>query len=74
MIEIKTKEEALELMGAYENRLPLGEPDFSNAMDALADFFMTDEQKAEMEHAEYKYALQIGIDPDFAKFFYLPVR
>ena len=69
MDPIKTREEAMALMAKYEKQIPLP-PGFAEDMDALEDFFLTDEQKAEMADAEYRYALQIGIDQDFARFFY----
>lgn len=67
MDPIKTREEAMALMAKYEKQLS---PGFAEDMDALEAFFLTDEQKAEMADAEYRYALQIGIDQDFARFFY----
>ena len=67
---IKTREEALKVMEDFRNAFINGSGDFSAAMDALEDFFLTDEQKEAMKDAEYKYALQIGIDPEFAKYFY----
>lgn len=70
MEPIKTREEALKVMDDLRNAFINGNGEFSEAMDALEDFFLTDEQKEAMKDAEYKYALQIGIDPVFAKFFY----
>lgn len=70
MEPIKTREEAQKVMDDFRNTFINGNGDFSEAMDAFVDFFLTDEQKEAMKDAEYKYALQIGIDPEFAKFFY----
>lgn len=70
MEAIKNREEALRVMKEFENFLPDGTNKFSQAMDALVDYYLTDEQKEAMKDAEYKYALSIGIDPDFAKYFY----
>ena len=67
MEPIKTREEALKVMDDFRSVL---NGEFSETMDALEDFFLTDEQKEAMKDAEYKYALQIGIDPVFAKYFY----
>lgn len=64
---IKTREEALQLMLNPESDNP---QDFCEMLTNLEDFFLTDEQKEAMKDAEYKYALQIGIDPEFAKYFY----
>ena len=70
MTPIKTREEALKVMEDFREYPINGSGEFSAALDALVDFFLTDEQKEAMKNAEYKYAMQIGIDPDFAKYFY----
>lgn len=67
MKQIKNLEDAHQIMAKYED---YAGGDFIEAMNALEDFFLTDEQKAAMRDAEYKYALQIGIDPVFAKYYY----
>lgn len=69
-MEIKTREEAMELMAQFGATINLGDDKFSEACDALEAFFTTAEQREEMQDAEYKYALQLGIDPDFARFYY----
>lgn len=74
MFEIHSREEALEAMRNFEADFPLCDVNYGNMLDAIQDFFMTEEQKAQMENAEYKYALSIGIDPEFARFFYYAER
>ena len=70
MKKIETREEAIELMSNFASLWQMYGRTTFEAVDALEDFFLTEEQKEDMFNAEYKYALQIGIDPDFAKFFY----
>ena len=70
MREIQSREEAVELMNHFDSLWQLCERDAIEALGALKDFFMTEEQKEAMNNAAYKFALQIGVDPDFAKFWY----
>lgn len=51
MFEIHSREEALEAMRKFHVDFPLCDVNYSNMLDAIQDFFMTEEQKAQMENA-----------------------
>lgn len=70
MCEIKSREEAIELINHFDSLWQLYGRNGTETLEALEDFFLTEEQKEAMNNAAYKFALQIGVDPDFAKFWY----
>ena len=70
MKKIETREEALQLINDFDFVWQMFGRTSTEAIEALEDFFLTEEQKEMMNNAAYKFALQNGVDPVFAKFYY----